>query len=133
MYEYRAKVISIYDADTFRLDIDVGLNIWLRNQSVRLLGVQAPEVRGEERSEGIRWRDWARVVILGDFDGRVSIRTHRDKKGKYGRWLVEVFYGLGWSLNQLLVDYGHPSPESWGHVDLEGHRIDDAPPDRRSQ
>ena len=49
MYEYRAKVVSVYDADTFRVDIDLGFGIWMKNQSVRWLKIDAWEMRGEER------------------------------------------------------------------------------------
>jgi micrococcal nuclease len=89
MYEYMAKVISVYDGDTIRVDIDLGFNIIMRNQAIRLLGINTPEVRGEERPQGIVARDFVRERIM---DKTVMLRTFKDTTGKYGRWLAEVFY-----------------------------------------
>lgn len=52
-YIYHAVVRSIYDGDTLRVDIDCGFNIWQRNVSLRLKGINAPEVRGEQKAQGI--------------------------------------------------------------------------------
>ena len=46
MYEYRAKVRGVYDADTITVDIDLGFGIIYTGQKLRLLGIDAPEVRG---------------------------------------------------------------------------------------
>lgn len=106
MYEYRAIMRSVYDADTIRFDIDLGFGIWMANQSVRLYGINAWEVRGEERPEGLV----AKAATLDQFEKRgneVILRTHKDKKGKYGRWLAEVMWEDGLHLNQWLVAEGH--------------------------
>lgn len=89
VYEYVANVISVYDGDTFRCDIDLGFGVELKNQCIRLLGLDTPEVRGVEREAGLEVRDFVRDKIL---DKTVLLRTHKDDKGKYGRWLAEVFY-----------------------------------------
>jgi endonuclease YncB( thermonuclease family) len=46
IYDYRAEVRRIVDGDTLILDVDLGFNVWLRNQSFRLLGCNARE-RGQ--------------------------------------------------------------------------------------
>ena len=89
MYEYMATVVSVYDGDTIRVDIDLGFGIQMKNQSIRFLGVDTPEVRGEERPDGLVARDFVRDCILGQ---RVMLRTYKDTQGKYGRWLAEVYY-----------------------------------------
>jgi micrococcal nuclease len=89
MFEYMAKVVSVYDGDTIRVDLDLGFGIKLENQSIRFLGLDTPEVRGDERDEGIPVRDYVREQIL---DKEVMLRTYKDKKGKYGRWLAEIYY-----------------------------------------
>lgn len=86
-YEYNAKVTAVYDGDTYTVDIDLGLGVWMRGQKIRLFGVDTPEVRGEGKAEGKRVRDYVRDVIL---DQPVLLKTRRDKKGKYGRWLAKV-------------------------------------------
>ncbi len=36
-YVYDARVVSVYDGDTIRVDIDLGFNLWLHNESIRLI------------------------------------------------------------------------------------------------
>jgi len=88
LYTYKAKVVSVYDGDSLRLDIDLGFKVVMQNQRVRLLGIDTPEVRGEERESGIAARDYMRDLLS---DKEIIITTIKDKYGKYGRWLVEVF------------------------------------------
>jgi len=104
MYEYHAVVRSVYDADTIRADIDLGCKVWLRDEPLRLWGINAPEVRGDERQQGIKARDWLRERLP---EGKeITIKTHKDTKGKYGRWLATLFLD-GVNLNAALVEYGH--------------------------
>jgi len=91
VYEYKAKIISVYDGDTVRADIDLGFGIWHKDQVIRLAGINAPEMRGEakEKEAGKLARDKLREKIL---DKEVKLVTFKDKKGKYGRWLAEIYY-----------------------------------------
>ena len=36
----------------------------------------------------------------------ITIRTHKGKRGKYGRWLVEILLEDGSTVNQWLFDNG---------------------------
>ena len=109
MYEYNAMVIDVYDGDTLRADIDLGFGVWLKNQSIRWLKIDTPEIRGEERARGLVARDRVRELILFK---HIKIKTHKDTKGKYGRWLAEVYLEeteeLVWenSINEQLIDEG---------------------------
>jgi|TARA_R110000851_G_scaffold112533_1_gene236688 micrococcal nuclease len=102
MYEYSAEVKKVYDGDTITVDFDLGFGIILRKQKIRLLGINTPEVRGESRDQGLISRDRLRERILGK---TVTIKTSRDKKGKYGRWLGEVFI-KDENINQWLLNEG---------------------------
>ena len=51
MYEYRAFVRKVYDGDTITVDIDLGFEVMLKNQKLRLYGINTPEVRGESREQ----------------------------------------------------------------------------------
>ena len=56
MYQYTAKIIKVLDGDTVIIDLDLGFNIVLVNQKVRLAGVDTPESRtsnAEEKPRGI--------------------------------------------------------------------------------
>jgi len=104
-YEYRARIASIYDADTVRADIDLGFYIWNKNQILRLYGIDAWEVRGGEKDQGIAARDALRELM--PVGTEVTIRTLKDKKGKYGRWLAFIDLDNGVVVNDWLVREGH--------------------------
>ncbi len=88
MYEYRAYVSRVYDGDTITVDIDLGFGIVIKSQKIRLVRINAPEIRGDERQNGLVSRDALRDKIGNKW---VTIKTSKDKKGKYGRWLGEVW------------------------------------------
>ena len=49
-------------------------------------------MRGEERPEGLISRDWLRERLnTAMTENGIIIRTHKDSKGKYGRYLAEIF------------------------------------------
>ncbi len=103
MYEYKATVTKVYDGDTITVDFDLGFGIVLKKQTIRLFGINTPEVRGSEKADGIISRDALRQRILGK---QVIIKTSKDKKGKYGRWLGEVFVADE-NINQWLISEGY--------------------------
>ncbi|GAB4342494.1 MAG: hypothetical protein Kow0037_29880 [Calditrichia bacterium] len=105
-FYYSAIIVSVYDGDTVRADIDLGLSTWVKNQKIRLARINAPEIRGAERETGLAARDFLRQQILGK---AVILQTIRDRKGKYGRYLGEIW--LPWedrwiNINDLLVARG---------------------------
>ena len=91
LYHYKAHVTKVYDGDTVTADIDLGFNMIMRDQKLRLLGIDTLEIRGEERPEGLVSRDRLSELIL---NSDVHIVTHKDSKGKYGRWLVTIYAQL---------------------------------------
>lgn len=105
MYEYRAFVRKIYDGDTITVDIDLGFDVVLKDQKIRLVRINAPEVRGKERPEGLKSRDALRSKIGNKW---VKIKTQKDKKGKYGRWLGEIWLE-DLCVNDWLLKEGHAS------------------------
>ena len=108
LYNYRADVVSIFDVDSVTLDIDLGLGIWSKGQKCRLIGIDTPEIRGSERLNGLKARKRLCELILGK---QVAITTHKDKTGKYGRWLVTIWdlsdNGVWTNINELLLLEGY--------------------------
>ena len=100
----RDSIIAVYDGDTVTADIDLGFEVWLRDQRLRLLNINTPEVRGKSKKEGIVARDALRARILGK---EVIIKS--DRKGKYGRWLVEIFVEEE-NINSWLLSEGYAVP-----------------------
>ena len=107
LYHYAAQVQSVYDGDTCRADIDLGLNMWLRNEKLRLVRINAPEMTGPDKALGMASRDFLRGLI----DGReIIIETLKDQRGKYGRYLAEIWVdqdGIWQNVNDALVAAGH--------------------------
>jgi micrococcal nuclease len=87
-YSYRAVITKVYDGDTVTADIDLGFHIWMKAEKIRLFRINTPEVRGPEREQGLISRDWLREKILNK---EVVLVTEKDKKGKYGRWLADIW------------------------------------------
>ena len=111
-YTYKAKVVSVYDADTIRVNIQLGFGLSFngtkgKGESIRLFGINAPEVRGDERKNGLISKNFVEHEILGK---DVIIETIKDSKGKYGRYLANIYYidlnGNEVNLNNELVKRG---------------------------
>lgn len=108
-YYYRAHVVSVYDGDTCQVDIDLGFGIWKKKETLRLYRINAPEIRGDVSGEGHASRDFLRGLIL---DQDVILQTRKDDKGKYGRYLAEIWQQNAvdqqWrNINDLLVEQHH--------------------------
>ncbi|MEM7086299.1 MAG: thermonuclease family protein [Bacteroidota bacterium] len=102
MYNYKARIKDVYDGDTVTAVVDLGF-LHYQEMKLRLYGIDTPEMRGEEREQGIIVRDIVRDMIL---DKEVEIHTFKDKQGKYGRYLATIILD-GLDVNQWLVDNGH--------------------------
>ncbi|MCG3211267.1 MAG: hypothetical protein FOGNACKC_04910 [Anaerolineae bacterium] len=106
LYHYRALVRSVYDGDTCTVDIDLGLKTWIRGEKLRLNRINAPELRGAERPQGLLSRDFLKEQIEGK---EIYIQTIKDQQEKYGRYIAEIWLQSGddWiNINDLLVQQG---------------------------
>lgn len=100
LYIYKGLVLGVYDGDTITVEVDLGFNVKI-TEKFRLLYINAPEMRGEEKTEGTISRDRLREKILGK---EIIIKTAKDKKEKYGRYLAEIFLGEESINNWLIVE-----------------------------
>lgn len=107
LYQYKATVTKVYDGDTITVEIDLGFKAALKGEKIRLNRINAPEIRGDSREEGLKSRDYLRSLILNE---EVLLETIKDKKGKYGRYLGEIFLkqadGSWLNINDELVNKG---------------------------
>ena len=107
LFHYKAIVQSVYDGDTCRVDIDLGMGMWIRNEKLRLTRINAPEMTGADKVAGTASRDFLRNLIDGQ---EVIIETLKDQRGKYGRYLAEIWLeqnGAWVNINDELVAAGH--------------------------
>lgn len=102
LYTYRALVTAVYDGDTLTADIDLGFSVIMRSQTVRLARINTPELRGSAAEAGIKSRDALRSRVLGK---SIVLRTIKDAREKYGRWLGEVWID-GTCINDWLISEG---------------------------
>ena len=103
LYHYKAHVTKVYDGDTITVDIDMGCDVMIKGEKIRLFGINTPEMRGEDKIAGKAARDFLREKILGK---TITLKTIKDKTGKYGR-LLGIIYMDDVDLNQLLITEGH--------------------------
>ncbi|MCZ2721606.1 thermonuclease family protein [Marinomonas sp. 15G1-11] len=108
-----SRVVSVYDADTFRVDIEGWPDIVGKNMPIRVLGVDAPEIRGKCESEKVQAkiaRDFTRSLL--ESGARVELRNL--KRGKYFRFLADVYIDET-LLSEKLIIGGLARPYDGGH------------------
>ena len=107
MYEYKIKeIVKMYDGDTITVFVDLGFNT-TRLEVLRLARINAPEIRGEERSAGLASREYLieRLEAAVNMHKNITIKTYKDHKGKYGRYIADVFVD-GVCINDEMVNEG---------------------------
>ena len=121
MYEYRAKVIKVIDGDTIDVDIDLGFGVILAKQRIRLYGIDTPESRTSDKVE--KFYGKISSAFMKDHCPRgsyITLRTHLDSKGKYGRILGEIIVD-DVNINQLMVEQ-HMAVEYHGQSKTDIHK-----------
>ena len=97
-----SKVISVYDGDTFRVDIDSLPPIVGKNIPIRLNGVDTPEIKGKcqyEKDLALKARDFVRKKLAN----AKEIKLTKLQRGKYFRVVADVMID-GVSLEKELLD-----------------------------
>jgi micrococcal nuclease len=90
MFEYEALITNVVDGDTMDFIIDLGFGI-AKKDRLRLYGCNTPEIRGEERLDGLRVKQAVEEMVLNK---KVRLQTHK-WKGKYGRYVAKVLVKTG--------------------------------------
>lgn len=102
MYEYRAQILDAHDGDTVHADVDLGFDLRQR-QTLRLVGINAPELA---TPAGPPARDHL-LSLLGALPAPVIVRTVKDHREKYGRYLATLIRsGDGLDINASMVADG---------------------------
>lgn len=103
------RVLYIIDGDTIQVNTDQG------RKTVRLLGINTPEVKGpytDEECFGSESTSRAKELMIGQ-----DVKLKRDKlnkdKDKYDRLLRYVYLGDDTFLNELLVKEGYAFLYPW--------------------
>ncbi len=94
MYQYKAIIQKVIDGDTMEIDIDLGLSVWIRNERIRLNGIDTPEVYGVKKGSpewelGNRASEFVKKLV--NEKQEATVETFKDKKEKFGRYLANVY------------------------------------------
>ena len=113
MYEYRVKVIKVIDGDTVDVDIDLGFNTWVKNERVRIMGIDTPESRTRNKIEK-RFGLLAKARLKSLLGKQIVLKTQidrkgQDMKGKFGRILGDFMY-RGKLISKIQCEEGHAVP-----------------------
>jgi micrococcal nuclease len=108
-YTRRCELIKVIDGDTIKVRLDLGFDCW-RVITLRLLRVQAPESKTEQGPMfTLLTTNWLKSQAT------LHIKTVKEKKDRYARYLAEVYGESGENLNDYLLQNGCPAaPKSWG-------------------
>ena len=113
MYEYRCKVIKVIDGDTVDVDIDLGFDIMLRDERVRIMGIDTPESRTRDKVEkkfGLASKARLKELIGGKSVPILKTQINKkgeDMRGKFGRILGDFVTEDGRMVTDILVEEGH--------------------------
>lgn len=127
MYQYKAKVLKVLDGDTVDIDLDLGFNIVLANQRVRMAGIDTPESRTVNTEEKVRGqlskKRLAEKLPVGSWV-RIETQKSDSNDDKFGRILAVFIMEDGTSLNQWMIDNNYAVLYNGENKDLvqEMHR-----------
>lgn len=104
MYEYKVKIRRIVDGDTVDVDIDLGFDMILSKQRIRLYGIDTPESRTRDKEEKFYGKLSAKFLKEQcKNSSEIFLKTYLDKKGKFGRILGELIVE-GVNINKMMIE-----------------------------
>ena len=108
-YYYKCKISRVVDGDTVDGIIDLGFGILFKHR-LRIAKINAPEIYGvKKESEEYKLGIVSKNRLVELVEGKdVFIKT--EKKGKYGRYIAEIFLYDGSSVGETLLLEGLAAP-----------------------
>jgi micrococcal nuclease len=121
MFIYRCKILKVLDGDTVEIDLDLGFNIMLANQKVRLAGIDTPESRtsnNEEKPRGLLSKKKVQEKLPVGSWQKIQTMKPDSNDDKFGRILGVFIMEDGTSLNQWMIDNNYAVLYSGENKDL---------------
>ena len=122
--EYDVTVIKVVDGDTVDVDIDLGFGVCLKDERVRIMGIDTPESRTRDKVEDLFGEAAkARLAQLMADGGKLITTEDRkgeDMKGKFGRILGDFkvnYNGEMKRVTEIMEAEGHCVPYFGGSKD----------------
>ena len=113
MYQYRCKINKVIDGDTVDIDLDLGFNIILAKQRVRMIGIDTPESRTtneEERIRGILSKKKLSEKLPEGSWQKVNTSKSDSNDDKFGRILGEFILEDNTNVNTWLIENNYAVP-----------------------
>ena len=114
--EYDVDIVRVVDGDTVDVDIHLGFNVVLRNERVRIVGIDTPESRTSDPVEKVFGLAAKNRVCEFLSKGETKLVTTEntkgeDMRGKFGRVLGDFRVSAeNKMLTQVLIEEGHAVP-----------------------
>lgn len=86
MYRYVADLVRVIDGDTIDFNLDLGFHITKRVR-IRVKDYDAPEIRGDEREEGLKVKAKAERILTNNF--LIVVETSMDTS--FDRWVGDIY------------------------------------------
>jgi len=118
-----SELVSIYDGDTFRVNIEGWPEIVGTNMSIRVNGIDTPE-RRDKREDIKQLAQFAKEFVVEKLRSAESIELRNLQRGKYFRIIADVYVD-NVSLGDLLVErglakrYDGGTKSQWSQSDVE--------------
>ena len=111
--EYDVVVLKVVDGDTVDVDIDLGFGVTLKDERVRIMGIDTPESRTSDKVEDL-FGEAAKARLKELMKNGAKLITTEDKhgedmKGKFGRILGD-FKVNSKRVTEILAEEGHCVP-----------------------
>ena len=109
--EYDVVLLKCVDGDTVDVDIDLGFGVWLKDERVRIMGIDTPESRTSDKVEkvfGTAAKN--RLKELLENGGKLITTENKhgeDMKGKFGRILGDFRAPDGKLVTDIMIEEGH--------------------------
>jgi micrococcal nuclease len=109
--EYDVVLLKCVDGDTVDVDIDLGFGVWLKDERVRIMGIDTPESRTSDKVEkvfGTAAKN--RLKELLESGGKLITTENKsgeDMKGKFGRILGDFRTPSGDLVTDIMISEGH--------------------------
>ncbi len=113
MYQYKAKILKVLDGDTVEIDLDLGFNIVLAHQRVRLAGVDTPESRtanAEEKVRGLLSKKKLQEKLPEGTWATIETQKPDSNDDKFGRILGVFILEDGTRVNQWMIEHHYAVP-----------------------
>lgn len=109
--EYDVVLLKCVDGDTVDVDIDLGFGVWLKDERVRIMGIDTPESRTSDKVEKVfgtaaknrlkeLLKEGGKLITTEDNNGE-------DMKGKFGRILGDFRSPDGRLVTDIMIEEGH--------------------------